>query len=306
MNVRRLPPVLTLVKVALASVSVALLVASCGGDRAGDGTRTRTEALGPAESDVAAFVTKFMETRQAGRAADKFLTAKARRAFDEHANGGVWLYDDTLPGGPGGEYRDFSVGQISQASKAPSWHAFVEIDVQWNGDVPPGRISERLTIGTRPSGRLVVRNARRTGDPADSALPIEVAIAREAIYRAAVAHDYEALRSLLDPKTFSYSFGGSGDPIGYWREQEAGHLPLIGDILPRVLHSRFARADDVYMWPSAAAKDPASWTGDDVEAMRELGHTDREIRRFEEFGGYSGWRAGIRADGTWLFFIAGD
>ena len=27
---------------------------------------------------------------------------------------------------------------------------------------------------------------------------------------------------------------------------------------------------------------------------------------FEELGGYLGYRVGIREDGTWLYFIAGD
>ena len=33
---------------------------------------------------------------------------------------------------------------------------------------------------------------------------------------------------------------------------------------------------------------------------------EAEIRRFERGGAYLGWRTGIRKDGTWLYFIAGD
>jgi hypothetical protein len=28
--------------------------------------------------------------------------------------------------------------------------------------------------------------------------------------------------------------------------------------------------------------------------------------KFEQAGSYLGWRVGIRKDGTWLFFVAGD
>jgi hypothetical protein len=34
--------------------------------------------------------------------------------------------------------------------------------------------------------------------------------------------------------------------------------------------------------------------------------TEREIRSFERAGSYLGWRTGIRKDGTWPYFIAGD
>jgi hypothetical protein len=124
--------------------------------------------------------------------------------------------------------------------------------------------------------------------------------------RDTLTHDYKALRSLLDPETFSYSFGESGDPIGYWRKQEDAEVPILGDILTGVLHTRFGKTEDIFMWPSAAAKEPSEWTEADLESMRKAGSTDEEIRLFEQYGGYTGWRAGIRADGTWMFFVSGD
>jgi hypothetical protein len=245
-----------------------------------------------------AVVKSFMKARQAGLPADEFLSADARAAYEEHASG-LWLHDDTLPGGPGGEFRDFS------SSVAPgvgeTWNVEVRSNVEWLGDAPPSEMVEVLTVR---SG--VVVNAERTDDPTDDGLPLVVAETREQIYRAAIARDYRALRSLLDPKTFSYSFGESGDPIGYWRKQEEAEVPLLGDILPVVLHTRFGQTEDIYMWPSAAAKEASEWTEADVEAMRKAGSTDEEIRLFEQHGGYTGWRVGIRADGTWLFFISGD
>src|SRR5215204_7440482 len=137
-------------------------------------------------------------------------------------------------------------------------------------------------------------------------LPPEVAEKRDAIVAAAQALEYDRLDTLLDAKHFSYSFGESGDPVGYWRRLEKeGHVPILGDYLPVVFSAPYARKLDTFVWPSAYAKKPAQWTEEDRQWLRNL-YTEEEIRQFEEAGAYLGHRAGIRADGTWLFFVAGD
>ena len=142
-------------------------------------------------------------------------------------------------------------------------------------------------------------------EPAQT-LPLPVAQTRDAIVRAAHARNYDGLEALLDPAAFSYSFGESGDPVGYWRRlEDEGEVPILGDILPTVLGTPFARQDDIYAWPSAFAREPRAWTAEDREALRLL-YSPEDIASFEEAGGYLGWRVGIRADGTWLFFVAGD
>ena len=222
----------------------------------------------------------------------------ALAAYEDH-DGGLWLYDDSLPGGPGGQFERFSVEQ-SKVERAPQ-KVVVRIHVLWNGDAEPSDMVEELTV---ESGAII--EARRTDGPGRDGLPFEVAMTREDIYRAAVANDYGALRSLIDLEAFSYSFGEEGDPIGYWRQQEEAEVPLLGDILPMVLHTRFGMNENIYVWPSAAAREASEWTEADVQSMRDAGYTDDDIASFEQFGGYTGWRAGIRADGTWLYFIAGD
>jgi hypothetical protein len=143
-------------------------------------------------------------------------------------------------------------------------------------------------------------------DATAAALPPVVPEARDAIITAAHARDYAALEALLDPGTFSYSFGEGGDPIGYWRGlEEEGEVPILGDILPTVLSMHVAKMDGTYVWPAAHAKDPSAWTEDDLADLRLL-YSDDDIRSFEEIGGYLGYRVGIREDSTWLYFIAGD
>jgi hypothetical protein len=137
-------------------------------------------------------------------------------------------------------------------------------------------------------------------------LPRAVADKRDAIAAAAQALDYERLATLLDPATFSYSFGESGDPIGYWRRLEReGHVPILGDYLPVILRGPFAKRGDIYAWPSVYGKPPSRWTADERRWLRNL-YSEPEIRAFERVGDYLGWRVGIRKDGTWLFFVAGD
>ena len=279
-----------------AFAAVVLLTASSGCGSAG--SSQPSTGSGEEGLDVVAFVNDFMAARQQGMPADEFLSREARAKYAEH-EGGLWLHDDTLPGGPGGTFEDFST-QVSPGGE-DAWTAEVRTRVRWTGAARPSDMVEELTI----EGDKIVA-VKRTDDLADDGLPTAVAEKREAIYRAAVKHDYDALEGLLDPETFSYSFGGSGDPIGYWREQEEAEIPLVGDLLPGVLHTRFGKNEDIYVWPSAAAKEASDWTRADLESMRDAGYSNDDIRAFKEFGGYTGWRAGIRADGTWLYFIAGD
>jgi hypothetical protein len=158
-----------------------------------------------------------------------------------------------------------------------------------------GESNEPSASGTSPSTT-----------PAANALPTAVAEKRDAIVAAAKSFDYDRLETLLDPRTFSYSFGESGDPVGYWRRlEEQGEVPILGDFLPVVLGSPHAKRGDVYVWPSAYGKKPSTWTEEDRRALANL-YTEQEIEQFQRAGDYLGYRAGIRKDGTWLFFVAGD
>src|SRR5919108_4805649 len=133
--------------------------------------------------DVTALVDDFMAARQQGMPADEFLSRKARAAYAKH-EGGLWLHDDTLPGGPGGEFDDFST-QVSPGG-GDRWTAEVRTRVRWIGDAKPTDMVEELTI----EGNKIV-DAQRTDDLTDDGLPTAVAEKREAIYKAAVQQNYE-------------------------------------------------------------------------------------------------------------------
>ena len=234
----------------LVVAAVASFLVACGGS--GD------------ETEVAAFVERFVRTRDAGLPADAFLSARAAQAYEQHRTG-LWLYDDSLPGGPGAEYESSEVTSIRRAGDG--WTVDVRIEVRWLGDSPPGAIAETLTVGRGGQKALLVLSSARRPGTADG-LPTAVAETRERIYRAAVRHDYRALRALLDPDRFAYARGRTGNPIPFWRRlEEVAQVPVVGDVLPGVLHTRYARQRDLYVWRT------------------------------------TGRRVGIREDGTWLFFL---
>ena len=161
-------------------------------------------------------------------------------------------------------------------------------------------------VGCGGNGDSSASGTNTSTTPLEKALPTPVAEKREAIVAAAKSLDYDRLESLLDPKSFSYSFGESGDPVGYWRRLEKeGHVPILGDYLPVVFSSPHALRGDVYVWPSAHGDPPSEWSAAERRWLRNL-YSKQEIKQFEKAGGYLGYRAGIRKDGTWLFFIAGD
>jgi hypothetical protein len=52
-------------------------------------------------------------------------------------------------------------------------------------------------------------------------------------------------------------------------------------------------------------KSAEEWTPEDVAQMKTFA-TDAEIQGWREFGAYIGYRIGIREDGTWIYYLAGD
>ena len=109
------------------------------------------------------------------------------------------------------------------------------------------------------------------------------------------------------PKGLVTSFGGGGvENLELWETQ--GEEPLATLIKVLDMSHGVIDPDDVsiYVWPSAHAYD--TWEEIPPEAISELLtiHTEEELDRFAEFGGYAGWRLGISETGQWLFFVAGD
>jgi hypothetical protein len=150
-------------------------------------------------------------------------------------------------------------------------------------------------------------------------LPAPVAELRTALYEAARSCDWQTLQDLVvNPAGFSYSFGESGDPVAYWQRLELLHyrpLYYLAEILQRPFGVYRLPVDltpegpPVYTWPSAQAYE--SWAEvpeADRAALRPL-YDDSDFAAFEEFGGYLGFRVGIRSsadEAHWIYAIEGD
>lgn len=147
--------------------------------------------------------------------------------------------------------------------------------------------------------------------PAQPELPAEVADVRRRIVEAATACDFERLGRIASEGTsgFTASFGNGGDPAEQWRRlEQAGEEPLryLVELLS-LPHRGVTGADPaVFAWPSAFAFE--GWDAVPQaarDALRPL-YGDSDLESFEEAGSYLGYRVGLREDGEWMYFVAGD
>ncbi|HKZ76486.1 MAG TPA: hypothetical protein VJ259_07455, partial [Actinomycetota bacterium] len=83
----------------------------------------------------------------------------------------------------------------------------------------------------------------RVDEVSGSDLPSAVVETRDALLAATAAGDYEALRPLIDPALFTYSFGDGGDPVAYWKDIEANFDERPLEILAAILSMPFTRRD---------------------------------------------------------------
>ena len=136
-------------------------------------------------------------------------------------------------------------------------------------------------------------------DPAG--LPAAVAATRDAIREAAAAGDVDGLVQLAGEE-FTSSFGGTENPRAFFQRLLAeGEL----DRLARILELPHGEQDGIYSWPFAHTRDLESLSSAELQSLETIATQD-EIDSWFDFGGYAGWRAGVAADGTWLYYVAGD
>jgi hypothetical protein len=135
-------------------------------------------------------------------------------------------------------------------------------------------------------------------------LPDPVAKTQAAIFNAANARDWEALRDLISPATFLSDVGFGVDPIEHW--QTLGWVPLeatetLMGMEPTV---RETNEGTLYQWPRFTAdSSPAEMSADERRALMDLLGEAGLRNAFQEETGYVAPRLGILADGTCWFLI---
>lgn len=196
------------------------------------------------------------------------------------------------------------LGTAAEASAADYADSTTALD-QIAADLEVLRVSAPSERG--PEGQCSAEGHPFPPEPQEG-LPLSVAETRAAIVEAAVACDVGRLVELAGEE-FTFSFGGGDDFAGFLlRGEERAPRPLryLVELLDRPYETVEVQGQTQYVWPSAFAYDDwAEVPEADREALQPL-YDEEDFTRFARFGGYTGYRVGISADGDWLFFVAGD
>jgi hypothetical protein len=134
-------------------------------------------------------------------------------------------------------------------------------------------------------------------------LPAAVQKMRLAIIDACIKCNYKQLESLALPgrKHFDFTFGKVKKPSDFWKFQDQSGHKTLGKMVT-TLRLPFAHEGHVFVWPSAYGKDPQD---KDWEALTQ-NYSQRDIKLFQDYGGYTGMRLAIADDGDWIYAIEGD
>ena len=138
---------------------------------------------------------------------------------------------------------------------------------------------------------------------------------RELMVEAAASGDIERLRALMNPgpnqTQVLLETDDNTDPVAALKQlsgDEEGMeiLAILIDILSTgFVHVDAGTPDEVYVWPYFAEKPLAMLTPPEkVELLRIV--TAGDVAEMQELGNYNFFRLGIRPDGRWKFFTAGD
>jgi hypothetical protein len=141
-------------------------------------------------------------------------------------------------------------------------------------------------------------------------LPAPVAAKRDAIIAAAKARDFAALKRLIGPGEFTFSFGDdAGDPTAYWQDSIKQGIDV-----PHYIAAIFAMRCGVmvesgaFIFPISATMDWKDLTPAEKKEMEALYGKDIDQWFLEGRvkGYYVGWRGVIEKNGAWTSFVAGD
>jgi hypothetical protein len=147
-----------------------------------------------------------------------------------------------------------------------------------------------------------------------SKAPPAVAKTRQMIIDAATTGDVERLRPLLNPgpnQTDVNSAEADTDPVSSLKDisgdgEGLETMSILLDILSTgFVHLGAGTPDEIYVWPYFSEKTLSTLTAPEkVELMRLV--TAGDYADMVEFGSYNFYKVGIKPDGTWKYFTAGE
>lgn len=140
-------------------------------------------------------------------------------------------------------------------------------------------------------------------------VPDDVRATAEFLLDAALRCDEQLLATAASENNTTLTYGDT-DPYEFFGlPDDEGEYATMVTLLTELPHA--AEADDArpgrFVWPRVATGD---WADSD-QAWQEVVDagliTQQQADQMRAAGsGYMGWRIGIRGDGNWMFFVAGD
>ncbi|MGH9053703.1 MAG: hypothetical protein ACRDWX_11930, partial [Acidimicrobiia bacterium] len=204
---------------------------------------------------------------------------------------------------------DLVAGQELIVTPVEGAHETTVTRLEWDGEMAVVSFTDRSPVVLANGDALSLSEVTGTASllrrpaPSSAPLPPVVAETRDTIRAAAEAGDLGRLvgLALAGGDSFTYSFGGNNPPS---REEllEAWQDPEVMATVVALLDLPHTEQDGIYAWPSAFSANP---TDEDWTAVEVL-YSEEEIAQMKQFGGYTGYRIGITAEGDWIFFVAGD
>lgn len=135
-------------------------------------------------------------------------------------------------------------------------------------------------------------------------LPEEVIKTHGEILSAARARDFDALQAIVERSgEFRYTFGPDvpGGAVAYWKSlEQEGQKPL--ETLATVLTLPYTLSRGIFVWPFAYDKTPDEITAYEQQLLSRIPDGAKTVGP----EGYLGWRARIRPDSRWVFYVTGD
>lgn len=140
-------------------------------------------------------------------------------------------------------------------------------------------------------------------------VPDDARATAEFLLDAALRCDEQLLATAASESNTTLSFGDVDPDEFFGLPDEDDEYAIIVTLLTELPHA--AEADDnqpgIFVWPRVATGD---WADAD-EAWQEVVDagllTPQQADEMRAAGsGYLGWRIGIRGDGNWMYFVAGD
>jgi hypothetical protein len=136
--------------------------------------------------------------------------------------------------------------------------------------------------------------------------PRPVVRTRDAIWMAVSARDFEAMRGMMDPNTFSYNFDDGSDPIPAWKDDPSVLDPILTMLqLQPTEPKKIEGYGTFYIWPYLVDSNFKHLSASEIDDLHTLGFDDAAIEDMRTFGSYLGPRLAIDETGLWRNYTTG-